>query len=97
MKSSLKCTQPQRNLLLVSDWINLVQEDMNLLNLNISDNVISEMSQDDYKIIVKNKVQIHALEELKSRQQGHQKVKRIPCVHLTTPQDYHQEDEKLLI
>ena len=71
-----------------SDWINLVQEDMNLLNLNISDNVISEMSQDDYKRIVKNKVHIHALEELKSRQQGHQKVKRIPYVHLTTPQDY---------
>ena len=70
------------------DWIDLVQEDMNLLNLNISDNVISETSQDDYKRIVKNKVQIHALEKLKSRQQGHQKVKRIPYVHLTTPQDY---------
>ena len=70
------------------DWINLVQEDMNLLNLNISDNVISEMSQDDYKNIVKKKVQIHALEELKSRQQGHQKVKQIPYVHFTSPQDY---------
>ena len=52
-----------------SDWVNLVEEDMTLLNLNISDNVISEMSQDDYKKIVKNRVQIHALGELKSRQQ----------------------------
>ena len=37
------------------DCISLVQEDMNLLNLNISDNVNSDMSQDNYKKIVRNK------------------------------------------
>ena len=47
---------------------------MKILGLHISDKVISEMSQDHYKDILKNKVQIDALEELKSRQPGHQKI-----------------------
>ena len=45
-------------------------------------------SDEDYKDLVRSKVRLNALNELKIRQKGHNKVKHIPFVHLQAPQEY---------
>ena len=46
----------QKNAPTKGDWVNLVQEDMKILGLDISDKAIVEMNQDVYKDIVKKVV-----------------------------------------
>ena len=70
------------------DWINLVQEDMRIIGLDISDRDIEEMDINKYKDMVKKMVRKQALHELKSIQKGHKKVKHIPFRQLVTPQEY---------
>ena len=70
------------------DWVNLVEDDMKLLSMDISDKAIAEMSHDEFKDIVKKSIKNHALDELKSLQKGHKKVKHICFEHLVSPQDY---------
>ena len=70
------------------DWTNLVQEDMGKIELEISDEAIAGISDEDYKDLVRSKVRLNALNELKIRQKGHNKVKHIPFVHLQAPQEY---------
>ena len=38
------------------DWVNLVEDDMKLLSMDISDKAIAEMSHDEFKDIVKNSI-----------------------------------------
>ena len=84
----MKVYTAQKNAPTKGDWVNLVQEDMKILGLHISDKAIAEMNHDQYKDIVKKMVRKHASDELKSLQKGHKKVKHIPFGHLVSPQEY---------
>ena len=70
------------------DWINLLQEDMRIIRLDISDRDIEEMDIKEYKDMVNKIVRKQALHQLKSIQKGHKKVKHIPFRQQVTPQEY---------
>ena len=71
-ENEITCTA-QKDAPTKGDWVNLVEEDMKLLSMDIIDKAIAEMSQDDFKDIVKTSIKNHAFDELKTIQKGHKK------------------------
>lgn len=51
-----KVYEAQKSSPIKGDWINLVREDMKQIGIDISDKAIEEMSQEEYKIIVRKAV-----------------------------------------
>ena len=56
---------------LPGDWCELISSDFNKLNLHISDNIIQNMNEEDYKNFIKDKVREAAFNEFKHMQAGH--------------------------
>ena len=59
------------------DWINLIQEDMENYNINLSDETIKDMNKIDYKKFIKNKVKEKSFGELDIVKRSHDKVRTI--------------------
>ena len=70
------------------DWCKLVEEDFNTMNLHMSDELIAQMSEGDYKKLVKTKIRETALNYLQTLQEGHTKVKDNIYTGLTKPTPY---------
>ena len=69
--------EAQKNDPTAGDFFNLVMDDCNLVDMNMTENEISTMKKDKYKEIVKSKVRQSAFQYLKETQQKHSKVKTI--------------------
>ena len=59
------------------DWVNLIQTDMDNYDLNLSDEVIKDMKDNDYKLIIKEKNKEKSILELENTRSGHDKVNLI--------------------
>ena len=59
-----KVYEAQKSSPIKGDWINLVREDMKQIGIDISDKAIEEMSQEEYKIIVRKAVKNMLLKNL---------------------------------
>ena len=73
---------------LKDDWYHLVRKDIDNLNLKLTDNQISKLSKQDFKILIKNKIRQSTFLELEQIKSGHTKVKDISHCDLKTPQAY---------
>ena len=69
--------EAQKNDPTAGDFFNLVMDDCNLVDMNMTENEISTMKKDKYKEIVKSKIRQFAFQYLKETQQKHSKVKTI--------------------
>ena len=70
------------------DWINIVEEDKMKYNLNISDELIGDISKYEFKKLVKHNVREKVFDELITLQKKHDKVKNIIFSDMNEPQDY---------
>ena len=59
------------------DWCELVQSDMDMVEINMDDNTIRNMSKKVFKAYVKKCVKSAAFQNLRNLQSGHTKVKNI--------------------
>ena len=73
---------------LPGDWCELILSDFNKLNIHISDNLIQNMNEDEYKNLIKDKVREAAFNEFKHMQAGHQKGNTLYHEDLKHPQPY---------
>ena len=73
---------------LPDDWIHLVNEDKQSLDLNLTNIEISKLSKKEFKRIVKSKVKKCTIMQLEAIKQGHSKVKHIIHSNLQAPQSY---------
>ena len=69
--------EAQKNDPTAGDFFNLVMDDCNLVDMNMTENEISTMKKDKYKEIVQSKVKQSAFQYMKETQQKHSKVKTI--------------------
>ena len=71
------------------DWIHMIKEDLESIGMSIeSEDKITEMTKEDFKKLVKNKVRENAFNKLQGIKKGHKKVKDIVHTNLSQPQDY---------
>ena len=70
------------------DWVNLIKSDTERYDLNLSDEVINQMNDNEYKKLIKQKVKEKALEEFEITKLGHAKVKNIIFNHNNAGEDY---------
>ena len=59
------------------DFVNLVQKDLEILGLSISESEMKQTTKSRLKKIIKEKVENAAFEHLKSLQQSHSKMKNL--------------------
>ena len=71
-----------------NDWSQLVSSDFQEVNLSMNDDQIRQMSQTDYKNLVKQKVREAAYIEFKEQQAGHEKGRLLEHQDLLKPQGY---------
>ena len=80
-RSQKKAPQP-------GDWCKLVETDLEVLGINMTDEDIARISAYSYKKYVKSKVRAAAFNELMSMLESHTKVKHIEYVNSGRPQAY---------
>jgi hypothetical protein len=83
-----KIYNAQKNRPCKGDWINIIDNDFEALKLNINEDIIMNMTDREYKKIIKYKVREKAYIDLRSKQKTHKKVKEIQYTSLNKPQDY---------
>ena len=74
------------------DWINIIEEDMELINLNMSELEITTMSKNQFKKHVKTCVKTATFKSLKALQDNHIKIKHINYNKFTL-QSYLESDK----
>ena len=57
------------------DWCKLVSEDFDKMGLNMSDELIAQIPEAEYKKLIKSKVNETAFKELENLKEGHSKVR----------------------
>ena len=67
------------------DWIKLIDSDKEYYNIPLSDEAITEMTEEKYKSFVKSQVKERAFEDLKKIQNEHSKVNNILFEILNKP------------
>ena len=70
------------------DWVLLVKEDQTKYGVDISDDTSKSMSKLEYSKFINKNVRKYALNEVKTIQNEHIKVKHILYESLSEPQDY---------
>ena len=70
------------------DWIELVMDDMQKYNINLSEEKIIAMSEEDFKILVRKHIKEHSFQELSTIKGGHKKVKDIKHLSKGGAQEY---------
>ena len=80
-RSQKKAPQP-------GDWCKLVETDLEVLGINMTDEDIGRISAYSYKKYIKSKVRAAAFNELMSMLESHTKVKHIEYVNSGRPQAY---------
>ena len=70
------------------DWIELVLADMKKYNICISEEKISSMSDQQFKVLIKKHINQHSFQELNTIKTGHKKVKDIPHTSTGGAQEY---------
>ena len=70
------------------DWIELVANDMKEINLDLSDEEISQFSKQDFKSLIKNRMRNIVFSDLEIQKSDHSKVRNIIHTDLKTPQKY---------
>ena len=66
------------------DFIDLVAKDKVLINLNMTDEEICRVTKEQFKVMVKSKINRLAMDYLKEKQQTHSKVRNIDYSKLET-------------
>ena len=64
------------------DWCLQVQADYDKMNINLTETEIRNMSEQDYKTLIKNSVRQTAFDELQLIKESHSKVKNNKYVDL---------------
>ena len=67
-------------------WIELVENDIKEINLDLSDEEISQFSRQDFKSLLKNRMRNIVFSELEIQKSDHSKVRNIIHTDLNTPQ-----------
>ena len=68
------------------DWIELVEYYMKKINLDLSDEEISQFSKQDFKSLIKNRMRNIVFSELETQKSDHSKVRNIKHTDMNTPQ-----------
>ena len=70
------------------DWVTKIAEDMETYNITLKDEDIDQLTESDFKKIVKQKVRQKAFKECMIKLSGHEKVNKIHYENMNEPQDY---------
>ena len=73
---------------LPGDWCQQIQNDFEKINLYMNNKLIETMNEEEYKVLIKNKVKEEAFKEFKNMQAGHQKGNTLYHEDLKRPQTY---------
>ena len=73
---------------LPGDWSLKIQEDFEIIGLMMNDKEIEDMTENDYKKLIKSKVRQTAFNELEALKESHSKVLQNKYDGLNNPQDY---------
>ena len=73
---------------MTNDWSQLVSGDFQLVNINITDDQISQMNQTQYKTLIKQKVRDATYMEFKEQQARHEKGRLLEHENFSKTQDY---------
>jgi hypothetical protein len=69
------------------DWVLEIKENMEFINIRITDEAIKVMTKKEYQTIIKSKIEAAALNDYKQSQQNHSKINQIEYYALQM-QDY---------
>ena len=70
------------------DWVQMIEDDMKNLQINVSDANIADMSEYEFKKLIKNQIRQHTFTELLNSQLKHKKGSDIKYTNLCEPQGY---------
>ena len=74
---------------LKGDWINLIIEDLKYLDMTVdNEEEIKNLSKNEFRRLVKNKIKNVAFKDLEEIKDSHEKVKHIAHEGIKNPQDY---------